>query len=106
MSFSSPLAASDLERLMHALDPSAEHGLHRIGGEGFFHGDDKINVLQVLFQPALNALVQIAHVLEHDRAFALDIEGEHGVSAKLPHCWCRVCGRSPPEADRDGRFLR
>src|SRR5271170_608114 len=70
---------------MHALDPPAEHGLNGIGRERVFQRNDKIDVLQVLLQPALNTLIQIAHVLEHDGAFLLDVESQDRVRAKLLH---------------------
>src|SRR6202043_2821527 len=41
--------------------------------------------LQVLLQPTLNALVQLAHVLEHHGAFAFNIESQDRVAAKFAH---------------------
>src|SRR5580693_4105417 len=70
---------------MHALDPPAEHGLNGIGSERVLQRNDEINILQVFLQPALNALVQIAHVLEHNCAFALDIKGQDSAAAEFPH---------------------
>ena len=71
--------------LLHARDRAAKHGLHRIAGQRVFNRNHEIDVLQVLFQPALNARAQFVHVLEHDRAFGFGIEGEDRVAAKFLH---------------------
>ena len=62
-----------------------------------FNGDDKIDILQVLFQPALNAGVQFLHVLEHNRAFGVGVEGQDGIAAKFPHAGAQ------PEAGFGGK---
>ena len=87
------------QRLLHARNGAAEHGLHRVAGQRVFNGDDKVNVLQVLFQPALDAHVQFVHVLEHNRAFGFGIESEDSVSAKFLHTGAE------PAAGLDGKHV-
>src|SRR5438105_2971095 len=70
---------------MHAGDRAAEHGLYGVRDQRFFYRNYEIDVVQVLFQPALNAGGELVHTLEHDGPFGLLIESQHGVAAEFPH---------------------
>src|SRR6266568_7137053 len=51
--------------LTHPPNGTAKHSLKRICHQTVFDGDDKVDELQILFQPALNANRQLIHVFEY-----------------------------------------
>src|SRR5208282_6382458 len=55
--FFQPTCCQNPQGLMHALDASAEHGLNRIGSERALQRDAEVDIFQIFFEPALNALV-------------------------------------------------
>ena len=82
------------ERFAHAVNGSAEHGLHGIRDECVFDWDDEVDVLNILFQPALNAGRKLVHALEHQRAFCIFVEGDDHVAAKVTHGGAKVAARA------------
>ncbi len=71
--------------LGHAVHRAAEHGLDRIGDEGVLEGNDEVDVLHILFEPAANAGIQGFEMLENDGAFAFLVESKNGVAAEILH---------------------
>src|SRR4030095_1507807 len=72
--------------LLHSGDRSAEHRLNRVGYQGVFYRNDKVDVFEILLKPATDTVFEFVHVLEHDGAFAPFIESQNGVAAKVDHC--------------------
>ena len=69
----------------HAGHGAAEHGLDGIGDEGGFEGDDEIDILHILFEPAADTGVEIVEVLDDDGAFGFLVKSQNGMAAEILH---------------------
>lgn len=73
------------EGLGHTGHGAAEHGLHGIGSERVFDGDDELDVGHVLLEPAADAGVECVEMFEDNGSFSFFIKGKNGVSAEFLH---------------------
>src|SRR6266576_2994846 len=73
------------QRLLHPVNWTAKHGLHRVGDQSIFHGNDKVDEFEVLFQPAPDAVFQIVQVFEDNGALTSLIEGQDRIAAERQH---------------------
>ena len=81
----------DLQRPLHARHRTAEHRLHRVGGQGILDRNHELDVLHVLLQPALDAAFQLVQTLDHDRARSIAavkisaVKSKNSLAAKFAH---------------------
>jgi hypothetical protein len=73
------------EGLSHAVHGAAEHGLDRVSDERVFDGDNELDILHVLFEPATNAEAEGVEALDNDRAFGFGVKSQNGVTAESLH---------------------
>src|SRR5258708_38301613 len=72
-------------RLLHSGDRSAIHRLDGMFKESIFDGDDKVDELQIRFQPASDASAQIVEVFEDQGAFGFLVKRDHEMPAEFVH---------------------
>jgi len=71
--------------LDHAGGGAAEHGLYGVGEEGILDGHDEVDVLDIFFQPAVDAVVEVVEALDDDGSLGFLIKSKNGVAAEGLH---------------------